>query len=207
MQLPARPWPNRACWAAFAGYGVALTLLWIVVYGGASWFTSLHGWRVRLDIDADWSIPFVPAASVVYLSLFPMVWLAPWLLQTPEQLRRFAVALAILFVCSGVGFLFLPSDEVRPAPGPTGFFGAVFDFADWINLSHNHLPCLHVGMAVVCASAYSVAGGRLQTLGMWLWAAAIAVSTLLTHQHYLADVAAGAALSLLIARGSASSIG
>jgi membrane-associated phospholipid phosphatase len=33
----------------------------------------------------------------------------------------------------------------------------------------------------------------------WLWAAAIAVSTLFTHQHYVADVVTGGALGLLVA--------
>lgn len=200
MERTVGRWPNRECWGAFVVYGTLLTLLWIVVYGGAWWITSHHTRRVRLEVDADLAIPFMPAAAIVYLSLFPMLWLAPFLLQTAERLRNFAAALAVLFLCSGLGFLLLPSEEIRPTPGPTGFFGAVFDFADLINLSHNHLPCLHVGMAVVCAHAYSVASGRLLTVGVWLWAAAIAISTLVTHQHYVADVVAGAALALVITR-------
>ena len=195
-------WPSRDCWIAFACYYVLLAALWIVVYCGACWVTSLHCYRVPLQVDADLAMPFVPEATVVYLSLFPMTWLAPILLQTRERLRAFAEALAVLFICSGLGFLLIPSEEVRSMPMVGGTAGQLFRFADSVNLSYNNLPCLHVGMAVLCACFYSQ--GKSAPVGalVWLWAFAISISTLLTYQHYIADVFAGAGLAVLVARNS-----
>jgi len=54
-------------------------------------------------------------------------------------------------------------------------------------------------MAVVCAAAYA----RKSCSGMaglfWAWAAAVAASTLLTRQHYVADVVVGALLGYVVA--------
>ncbi len=194
-------WPTTPCWIAFARYGALLTLLWIIAYGGASFVTSLHSYRVRLYVDADLAIPFVPATSVIYLSLFPMLWLAPFVLHTSDRLREFARSLAILFICSAVGFLLLPSNEMRNTPPPDGFIGRIFGFADWLNLSYNYLPSLHVGMAVLCAETYARNTTTSISGLLWAWAAAILLSTLLTHQHYIMDVVAGAGLALLIGRG------
>jgi membrane-associated phospholipid phosphatase len=77
--------------------------------------------------------------------------------------------------------------------------GLAFQLADWINLTYNSLPSLHVGMAVVCAYSYGRLTSPAAALGWWAWATAIALSTLLTHQHYVVDVATGGALGFIVA--------
>lgn len=191
--------PDRDCWTAFICYGSLLSVLWLIVYGGADWITSLHNYRIRLHFESELHIPFVPAASIIYLSLFPMLWLSPFVLQTKKRLKLFARALAFLYVVSGIGFLIFPGKNVRQQIPSFGFIGQVSEFADWINLNYNYLPSLHVGMAVFCASIYArTAPPRIRGL-FWAWAAAISLSTLFTHQHYVADVAAGGALGFAIA--------
>ncbi|MEM8681125.1 MAG: phosphatase PAP2 family protein [Planctomycetota bacterium] len=170
------------------------------MYGGTCWMTSLHNFRIPLQLDADLAMPFVPQAIVVYLSLFPMTWLAPFVLRSRKQLATFARALAVLIVCCGVGFLLIPSEEVRSMPAVDGWVGPVFGFADDVNLSFNNLPSLHVGMAVVCAYFYSLGKSGLARTNVWLWAIAIGISTLLTHQHYITDVVAGVGVAVLICR-------
>jgi membrane-associated phospholipid phosphatase len=192
-------WPDRECLLAFLGNGFWLSVLWIVVYGGTSWLTGLHGYRVRLGFEAEMAIPFVPEAAFVYLSLFPMIWLSLFILPTPYEIGRFAKALAWLYVVSGIGFLLLPGEQAYSLPVVHEAIRPVFAFADWINLDYNYLPSLHVGLAVVCAYAYS----QWLSIGpnslMWIWAAAISASTLLTRQHYLADVIAGASVGWIVA--------
>jgi membrane-associated phospholipid phosphatase len=194
-----RAWPSRECLVAFLANGLWLSLLWIVIYGGTSWLTGLHGYRVRLGFEAEKAIPFIPEAALVYLSLFPMIWLSLFILPTPYEIRRFAKALAWLYVISGIGFILLPGEQAYSLPAVHEAINPVFEFADWINLEYNYLPSLHVGLAVACAYAYSERLSLGRTLLMWTWAAAISASTLLTRQHYLADVIAGAAVGWLIA--------
>jgi membrane-associated phospholipid phosphatase len=190
-------WPNRAVWRTFVQCSAWLTLEWVIVYGGANWIAGLHSYRVPLETAMDRQIPFVPQASFIYLSLFPMLWLAPFRLQTPGELRRFAAALGWLIAIAGIGFLVLPSQAVRSTPSVAGISGPIFQFADWINLSFNYLPSLHVGMAVVCARAYASLTSPMLTTGFSLWAAAIIVSTLLTHQHFIVDIVVGVACGMI----------
>ena len=200
QKAPLLKWPDRQCLAAFLTYGFLLGVLWVLVYGGASWLTGLHDYRLRLGFAAEAAIPFVPAAAVIYLSLFPMIWLSLFILPTAEQIKQFAKALAWLYIISGIGFVFLPGAQPNPPPPIDGWTRPVFEFADWINLDYNLCPSLHVGMAVLCAYAYTRRSHLLASTAFWLWAAAISASTLLLRQHYLIDVAAGAALGYVVAK-------
>lgn len=208
--LPAvvgnRTWrlPSRESWIAFVRYAVLIQLLWIVVYGGCSWLTAHRTHRVSLTTSWDARIPFVPAAAVVYLSLGPMLWLTPFLLNSTAALRAFAKALACLIVIAGLGFLLLPADAPIVSDRAASANRALMSFADMVNLNHNLCPSLHVGMAVVCAVFYSRVSGALRTALFWSWAIAIAFSTLLIRDHYIVDVIAGALLGgVIAARGAA----
>ncbi len=192
--------PSRECLQAFVVYGAMLTVLWGIVYGGANWIVSAHDQRVRLHFDWEMSVPFLPGAALVYLSLFPMLWLSPFVIHGVERLKDFAKALARLICVSGVGFLLLPSDDVRIHETVSGFPGWVFELADRINLDHNHFPSLHVGMAVLCAQVFARAAGVGAVVAVWFWAMAISLSTLITHQHYVVDVLAGGLLGWWLAR-------
>jgi membrane-associated phospholipid phosphatase len=121
-------------------------------------------------------------------------------LQTPGELHRFAAALGRLIAIAGIGFLVLPSQAVRNTPSVAGISGPILQFADWINLSFNYLPSLHVGMAVVCAGAYAGLASPMLTTGFSLWAAAIIVSTLLTHQHFIVDIVVGVACGMIVTK-------
>lgn len=191
-------WTDRDRVAAFLGYGSLLCVLWVVVYGGTSWLTGLHSYRIDFGWNEESYVPFLPEMAVIYLSLFPMVWLSLFILPTPADIKQFAVTLACLFVVSGIGFLVFPGRTYSLVESAIGPIQPVFEFADWINLEHNYLPSLHVGMAVVCAYAYGRQLSRRVAGFIWAWAAAVALSTLLTHQHYLADVVAGGVVGLMI---------
>jgi membrane-associated phospholipid phosphatase len=182
--------PSREILSAFFRDGALCSLLWLAVYGGANWLAESHGYRVRLWTDYDLAIPFVPAAAAFYLSIFPMFWGAPFALRTSGQLRALAKARAWSIAIAGIGFVLLPGGHARTIERPSGPFGRLFWVADQVNMSYNYLPSLHVG-----SQAATRTGTRYF---YWLWAAAIAASTLLTHQHYVADVLTGGALGWIV---------
>lgn len=207
--LPAKPsgawregWPDRAAWHAFIIGAVQVQLVWLVVYGGASWITERRSTRFDFSTPLDAKIPFVPGAAIVYLLLMPLLWGAPFVLRTSQAIRQFARSLQILIIISGIGFLLFPSDDPVIPATPSGVSGFLYDIADGVNLQHNLLPSLHVGMAVVCAYAYSRQLSRTATALCWGAAAAIAIATLLTRQHYIADVFAGGVVGWLVAYAS-----
>jgi membrane-associated phospholipid phosphatase len=170
-----------------------------VVYGGASWVTEQRSTRFDFSTPLDAKIPFVPTAAIAYLLLMPLLWAAPIMLRTPAAIRQFAKSLQILILLSGIGFLLLPSNDPIVPTTLGGLEGLVFNFADAINLKHNLFPSLHVGMAVVCAHAYGQHLSPLATCLCWAAATGIALATLLTYQHYIADVVAGGATGWLVA--------
>lgn len=188
---PAVSWPGRDEIAMFCRETFWLTALWLVVYGGASWIASLHTYRVRLWTDAELAIPFVPAASAVYLSLLPMLWLSPLVLAGKTELKKLSRAITAAILVCGPGFILLPSLPGYP-PHSAELEGAIFRFADVVNLEYNMCPSLHVAMAVAAAYTYALQSPLRLKCFWWLWAAAVMASTLLTHQHHVSDALAGA---------------
>jgi hypothetical protein len=131
--------------------------------------------------------PFWPQWAAVYLSLDLLI---PWSFWRVPQARLpfLAAGLLVSTLIAWPFFLLLP---LAPIPQPAGGPGPwTFQLADLLNLSGNYFPSLHVAYALLC-SAF------LGSPGVWCWAALIAVSTLLTHQHYSIDVLGGAGLAWL----------
>jgi len=85
-------------------------------------------------------------------------------------------------------------------PQDLGAFPELFRFADRLNLTYNLVPSLHVALSVLCIAAFSARANPAGKVLFWIWAVAIALSTLLTHQHHVIDVVAGFALALIAYR-------
>lgn len=174
---------------------LAFGLVWCVVYGGASLFTGLHGYRVDVHMPWEMRIPFVPAVAPLYLSLNLLV-LAPWVVfRTRRELLPWWSALIAQTCIAGVFFVLVPVDPVFPARHVEGAMAGIFALTDLLNLDHNAFPSLHVAFA--CTGAAAIAS---RLTGWWrgvpaLWAAAIAVSTVLLHEHHVIDVVGGGLLA------------
>jgi membrane-associated phospholipid phosphatase len=190
---PFLGWPSWGVLGDALLWGTATTLLWIVVYAGADWLTSLRAERVRIHLDVELSIPFVPAFLLVYRSIDVMFLLGPFILRSQPEVRALTRTLSIVIAIAGVGFLLVPAAPAYP-PQDAGVWKPLAVWNQHIVLTYNMAPSLHVALSVATLSAY---GARRDKLGQGLlasWAAAIALSTLLTHQHHLLDVVTGAIL-------------
>jgi membrane-associated phospholipid phosphatase len=198
MKPPAEPfwaWPGWRHLALALVLAAGLTAWWVLVYGGADWVTRLHRHRVRLHLDAELRVPFVPAAVVGYMSIYPLLWAAPFILRRRSELIAFALTLAAATLAAGVCFLLLPADSFFPVPQEMGAWEGLVVFAKELSLRHNFAPSLHVGLCVICVLLYARRASVLGALLLWGWSGAVAVSTLLLHQHYLLDVFTGYALA------------
>jgi len=151
--------------------------------------------RYHLFFQWERDIPLVPAAALVYLSITFM--LIPLLraLPTARQLWPVAVTLVFQGLVACLCFWLMPLEDGFPTPPPaTGWDGWVWQFSNVLALRHNYFPSLHVTLAT---SAVLVLSRQKKSVDwpMALWALAIAVSTLLVHQHHLADVVGGLLLA------------
>jgi membrane-associated phospholipid phosphatase len=186
------------------GYSALLsviTALWFeLIYSGTNIIAAQYPRRVRLHFDVELSLPFVPATVLLYLSLYLLFAAAPFILRSRRELRALAATMAAMTACAALGFLALPADSAFPAPGYMGIWTAPVHFARAVALEHNFLPSLHVALSVACVDILAGYAGVAGKVLLWLWGLAICASTMLLHQHYVADVVTGFALGLAGAR-------
>jgi len=193
---PFLAWPG---WKhlKFAGLVSSVGLVWfLIVYGGCDAITAHRATRIRIHLEAELKIPFVPEMVVFYMSIYLLFIAAPFILRERSEFLALAIALDLVILAGGVGFLLIPAQLAFASPVVLGAFAKLFGLADRLNLTYNLVPSLHVALSVVCIAAYAARTGTPGKLLLWLWAMAIAVSTLLTHQHHVLDVITGAALGL-----------
>jgi membrane-associated phospholipid phosphatase len=198
---PFWQWPGLRHLGHYLLLSVGVTAWGTLVYAGADWITAQHTYRVRVHLDAELAMPFVPASVLGYTALYyPVFWVAPFVLHTGRELRALALTLSAVIGVAGVCFLLVPAEPAFP---PTPDCGAWADFvrvAKQIALTYNLVPSLHVTFSVVCVTVYSLYAGALGRTILWLWAAVIAASTLLFHQHFIIDVVTGLLLGLAAVR-------
>jgi membrane-associated phospholipid phosphatase len=192
---PFVAWPGWALLGQAALLALPVTLWWVLVYHGADWLTGLRAHRVRVHLEAERGMPFVPASILAYLSLNLVFLPAPFILRSRRELQALALCLAAETAVAGVGFLLIPAQLAYPRRDP-GAWSPLFALARGLALRYNLVPSLHVAMSGVCLAAYATRCGAAGKALLGAWAAAIALSTLLAHQHHLLDVATGAALAL-----------
>lgn len=199
---PLLHWPGWSHLGYALAASIVPTALFVVVYGGADWLARLHEFRIAWHLDVDRAVPLVPAAALLYLSLNPLLWMSPLVLRNRRELRALAAALSIAMVVAGVFFIALPAGEIFAEPSPTELaaWAGPYRLARLVALRYNYFPSLHVAFTVVCVAAYSRYGTRVAKFGVTIWGIAIVASTLLTHQHYLLDVAGGLLLGWIVLR-------
>lgn len=196
---PFLAWPG---WAHLR-YALVLsfvnTLWFVLVYGGMDALTARRSFRVPVHFPAELAIPFVPAMTLFYMSIYLLFWMAPFVLRTRREFRALVITLAFAIFCGGIGFLLFPANLAfaQPREEELGIWAGMFHLADKLNLTYNLLPSLHVAFAVICVAVFSARASVAGKVLLWIWAAMVAASTVLIHQHHLLDVATGWLLALV----------
>jgi hypothetical protein len=167
----------------------------VLVYHGADHLTGWRADRVRIHLDAELAMPFVPAFILAYLSLDLVFVPAPFILRSRRELEALALTLAWVTAVAGVGFLLVPAEPAYPIRDP-GAWSGLFQVARAMALRYNMVPSLHVALSCACLAAYGTSRGGAGKLLLATWGVAIALATLLTHQHHLLDVATGLLLAM-----------
>ena len=78
--------PDRGHFLLFLRLAVPVGLWFALVFYGADWVTGLHPYRVRVHLDWETAIPFVPAVLLVYTSMYSLFALPPFVLHTRRAL-------------------------------------------------------------------------------------------------------------------------
>ena len=112
MRRPFLAWPG---WAHLRWAGllfVQVTVWFGLVYGGADWFTAQRTARVRVNLEAELSIPLIPSFTVVYMSIYPLFLAAPYVLRTRRDLTTLAIDLSLAILFAGIVFFSCPSSRI-----------------------------------------------------------------------------------------------
>lgn len=180
-----------------------LLLGWFVfVYAGADYLASLHSYRVPLYFQWELGLPFVPAMVLVYNSLHLAYSIAPFILRTRPEMNALAMVWVLITGMGGVVFLITPFEVgyAEPSESALGPWRTMYHLADDANLTFNAFPSLHVAWSIVCVDVYAKRARQHGKLLLWLWGVAMMLSTVLLHQHHVADVVGGFLLAILGSR-------
>ena len=148
------------------------------------------------ELALDRMVLVQPAWSVIYLSYLLSPFLPLLMIRQVEHIRRTFLAWLMVWSVGYVCFLVYPTvaprtDEVAGKGFFAWFLQGIYD----ADPPRNCFPSLHVATACVAA----LACGRVHRgvgFAAGLWAVLIAVSTVFTKQHYVADVVAGMILAV-----------
>jgi len=196
-------WPGRAHLLEAWGLSLLNGVWFLVVYGGCDRLTARRTLRVPVHVPAELTIPLVPWTIVLYMSIYLLFLLGPFVLRERAEFRALIGTLASIILVAGICFLLFPASLAFPSPadGELGIWASLFHLADRANLDYNLAPSLHVALSVACVAAFARHAHGIGKGLLWAWAASIAVSTVLTHQHHLLDVASGWLLAILAPHG------
>ena len=164
-------------------WSLASGLAFFTIYPTTNWITSLRSQHYRMYWNWELNIPFVPEWVWIYLSMYVLFLAPPFFLESPA-LARLGRQLILVTVAGGVTFLLLPATLGFERSLPDGplhqFYQRMFE----VDPPHNLIPSLHVAWSTAIAMA-------VNRPFFLLWAAAIALSTLLIHQHHVLDLVVG----------------
>lgn len=195
---PFLKWPG---WShiKFALMVSLVGMIWfLIVYGGCNAITAHRTNRVRIHFAWELRIPLIPAMTLCYMSIYALFIAAPFIIREQKEFVRLSFSLNTAILIAGILFLLIPGQLAFPSAQNLGAFEGLFHFADQLNLDYNLFPSLHVALAVVCIAAFASRALPFTRIALWLWAIAISLSTVLTHQHHVLDVVGGWLLAVIL---------
>lgn len=158
-----------------------------------------HHYNIESSLDR--LIPFWPPAAVIYLGCY-LFWAVNYILiarqDREEVCRLFSADFLSRIVCL-LFFLLIPTTNTRPTVEADGFWNQVMTLVYSIDAADNLFPSIHCLVSWFC---YIGIRGKKEFPAWYrgcslVMAVLICLSTVLTKQHVLVDVAGGVLLAEL----------
>ena len=158
--------------------------------------TRSHLLLTRRSLDDR--IPFVPVFAVPYFSAYILGNGGYLFLRNHEHFSAIMLGYLVIYIVSNLSYLLFPSqverrEHLAERTASTYLIGR-FQSA---SKPFNNFPSKHVSYCLYSALIVVHYTTTPWALGLLAWAGLVAVSTLLTKQHHLLDVGAGALLGTI----------
>ena len=183
---------------SFAWWGTFVGIAFFSVYPTTNWLTGLRSEHLEVYAEAELQIPFVAGFIWLYLSMYLLFVLPPFVLNPPE-LKRLGLELISATVIAGLVFLIFPAKLgfARVIP-EQALYRELYATLFSIDRPFNLLPSLHVVYSSTIALSIMRKSAAYSRGIILLWLMLIVSSTVLVHQHHLADVVTGLLLTALV---------
>ncbi len=184
---PTLPRPSLL---AAAGTSVFLSLLFLVVYSGCNYVTSLRSHVGTWFYEWERYIPFVPLMIVPYMSIYLFFVAAPFLCQDRLERRILARRITFAILTAGTCFLLMPLRMGWNPPPLDGWLGS--SFGSFCSMDQFNLcPSLHIALRTILADLYNRRTRGSFRFGLQVWFSLIGFSTLVAYRHHTVDVIGG----------------
>jgi len=152
--------------------------------------------------EYDRAVPFLPWTIFVYTSEYVFFATAYFMLSDEVNRNRYIWSYFGVLLVGSIFFFFYPTTYPRgDYPLPTDIHPLTFAVFNWLRSvddPSNCFPSMHVTCCFITAFSFLPETERRWKFWLYfIWAIAIAASTLPTKQHYLADVIGGGILSVV----------
>ena len=189
---------RKAVWKIFGFWVFWISILFFTIYPLCNWLTSYRENLYHIYFESELAIPFIPQFVLIYLSLYLTFVLPPFFLHE-GQLVKLGKELVIGTILSGVIFLIFPSVLGFERVIPEGAYQEYFKNIFLLDFPHNMVPSLHIVYSgFILLSVYQAVSLTWIKAFVSLWFFLICISTLLVHQHHIADVLLGSLIVLLL---------
>ena len=180
-----------------AATSLYLSTLFVVVYGSMNWLasrrTNVGSWYFPWELR----LPFVSWLIVPYMAIDLFFIVAPFLCADAHELRTFRRRMTAAIMVAGACFGLMPLRFAFPRPVPEDWTAPIFQVLYGADQPYNLFPSLHIAITMILAGTYGRhCRGPLWRAAVYVWFTLIAVSTVLTYQHHVVDVAGGFVLAL-----------
>jgi membrane-associated phospholipid phosphatase len=176
---------------------VALSILFLVVYGGCNWITARRANVGTFFFEWERSFPFIQFFILPYMSIDLFYVAAPFLCRTERELSTLAKRITTAILVAGICFLIFPLRFAFPRPHGEGWLGAIFDWFRGMDAPFNLLPSLHAALMLILADVYVRHTRGIVRLAVVIWFVLIALSPIFTYQHHLIDIIGGFVVAAL----------
>ena len=176
-------------------------LPWVLVYFGIQ-MLGIPANRIDLSFGFEQHWPILQWTVAIYVSAYLQAPLALLIAASQRGLRRMALAGALASLVVGICWIVIPAVVVHRPYTPHGLLGRVLSLERALDDGTVSFPSMHVVWALLAADVWSdrarVSGHRMWRVLGYLWAIAIAATTITTGMHYVIDVVAAVPVYLTV---------